>query len=152
MNDRNAFLVDEMLGRLKTYLRMCGYDTKYIGDIDDVSPAKIESIVNDESRILLTRNRQLSQTIDNAIYIKPTDIEDQLQILVHRDFELSMTTPTRCSHCNGILSEVTELGSTPAYAPDPNDEQLWQCKQCGHFYWKGSHWDDVKHRIEMLSK
>jgi hypothetical protein len=38
----------------------------------------------------------------------------------------------------------------PEYAPDPEDTDVWRCIDCGQFFWKGSHWDDVADTLAGL--
>ncbi len=92
------FLLDVMLGKLATYLRMCGYDTLYALDIDlegdDAIPARTQST----DRTLLTRDQELATRTDNAILLKTRNIEDQLAELHDHGIRLELPTqpdPTR---------------------------------------------------------
>ncbi|MDZ7730382.1 MAG: Mut7-C RNAse domain-containing protein [Natrialbaceae archaeon] len=53
-----------------------------------------------------------------------------------------------CGRCNGSLEPVEDGTATPEYAPNPAREPLWQCTVCGQYFWKGSHWDDVRETLE----
>ena len=144
------FLLDVMLGRLATYLRMCGYDAAYALDRDVEDDDRLREIAADEERVLLTRDVTLAARTEGAIGLDSLAVTDQLRELRDRGFELGLDESTRCSLCNGVLEEVPTTRSTPVYAPDPETERVWRCVDCGQFFWKGSHWDDVAETIETL--
>jgi len=80
--------------------------------------------------------------------VRSRGIDGQLRELRDAGFDLALGEPARCSACNGRLARVEE--STPAYAPDPGEEPVWRCVDCGQCYWQGSHWDDVAERLAGL--
>ncbi|MFB6103707.1 MAG: Mut7-C RNAse domain-containing protein [Halobacteriaceae archaeon] len=141
---------DAMLGRLATYLRMCGYDTVYVLEEDAEADEAVAAIARDTGRVLVTRDRALATRVDDAICLSSTDIDGQLNELVAAGVDLSLSTPTRCSRCNGRLERVTPDTSTPADEPDPGTTPVWACRACGQRYWQGSHWDDVADRLREL--
>jgi uncharacterized protein with PIN domain len=156
------FLLDAMLGKLATYLRMCGHDTAYALDRapdgghanapEDDASAGIEdddellALARAEGRRIVTRDADLAARAENALRIDAKDVEGQLCELRAAGVELSLDTPERCSRCNAPI-EVVEGGETPDYAPDPDDRRVWRCPACGQHYWKGSHWADVRERL-----
>ena len=135
------FVCDTHLGRLASYLRMLGFDTKYRNDFSD--PELVEMSVN-ECRVLLTRDRALlkHRVITHGALIRNADPQGQLAEVVER-FDLSgMVAPfTRCLRCNGLLTSVEKeqvLARLPAGAAHHYDE-FSTCQGCGRLYWKGSH-------------
>ncbi|WP_237560459.1 Mut7-C RNAse domain-containing protein, partial [Halolamina rubra] len=58
-----------MLGKLATYLRMCGYDTAYALDRGVEADARIRRLAAAENRTLLTRDEQLAASVDDAILL-----------------------------------------------------------------------------------
>jgi uncharacterized protein with PIN domain len=143
-----SLLADAMLGRLVTYLRMCGYDTAYVLDIGLADDDAIRRAARTDGRVLLTRDRDLAARSSNAVELEGRDIETQLAELAAAGFELSLPAePRRCSTCNGELTAVDPTASTPEHAPDPAETGVWQCRSCGQQFWKGSHWDDVAERL-----
>lgn len=133
------FIVDAMLGKLATWLRILGYDTYYSNNIEDW---KIIKIATEEKRIILTRDRGLylrAKKKGLECFLVPLDynIVDLLAILsikynidLNADIEVS-----RCSECNGILNKI--------------QENKWKCSKCGKEYWKGLHWRTIR---EILIK
>ena len=141
-------LLDAMLGRLATYLRMCGYDTAYALDVGIETDGEILAYSQRTDRRLLTRDRELAARAADAVLLHSREIDDQLQELAAAGFDLTPSaTPEYCGVCNGPLTAVPSDAQTPAYAPDPATEQLWRCEDCGQFFWKGSHWEDVATRL-----
>ncbi|ERH09170.1 MAG: hypothetical protein J07HX64_00923 [halophilic archaeon J07HX64] len=56
---RERLLADAMLGRLVSYLRMCGHDTVYAPDAGLEEDDDIRAVAREEGRRLLTRDREL---------------------------------------------------------------------------------------------
>jgi len=155
----DRLLLDAMLGKLATYLRMCGYDAAYVdsdaapADLVDGSTgsdrdAAIRELASRESRTLLTRDRQLATatagTAPRVILLTERPIEDQLRELADEGFRLELPDrPRRCATCNASLVAVGPEEPAPDYAPDPATVDCWRCPDCGQFFWRGSHWDDV---------
>jgi uncharacterized protein with PIN domain len=169
----DRLLLDAMLGKLATYLRMCGYDTAYVKS--DASPAEIGSggaesattrggdggepsdpvgdgdretaireLATAESRTLVTRDRALGTRTPGAILLSGRQVEDQLAELARAGFALRLSDhPERCATCNAGLEAVGAEEPTPDYAPDAATTDVWRCPACGQHYWQGSHWDDV---------
>jgi len=145
-------LTDTMLGRLTTYLRMCGYDTVYAPDVDVEADDEIHALASEESRRLLTRDRELASRTEHAVLLESRAIEDQLRELHDEGYELTLPeTPEHCGTCNGDLERVSQEATIPAYAPDPHTVDVWRCRQCGQHFWKGSHWDDVAETLSVVT-
>ncbi|WP_135663346.1 Mut7-C RNAse domain-containing protein [Halorhabdus rudnickae] len=145
------FLLDAMLGKLATYLRMCGYDAAYALDRGIEADDRLIAIAQAESRTVVTRDRSLAASAPDSALLESRDVHEQLRELVDAGVDLTPAgTPTRCGRCNGHLEATPVAGSTPAYAPDPDEADIWQCEDCGQYFWKGSHWDDVAQTLSEL--
>ena len=147
--DDDRLLVDAMLGKLARYLRMCGYDAAYALDRDVEADDDLLSLVAAERRRLVTRDRQLAARAPGGVLVRSREVLDQLRELRAAGFDLSLADrPTRCGRCNGPVAAV-ERGDSPEYVPDDADP-VWRCRECGQYFWKGSHWDDVRSRLDSL--
>ena len=143
------FLLDVMVGKLATYLRMCGYDTMYAGDESLEADAAIRERAQTSGRTLVTRDRALAASTEGAILLTDREIEGQLAELRDQGVDIDLPTePERCSVCNGRVDAI-ESGERPEHAPD--GVQIWQCRDCGQFFWKGSHWERVEETIDSVS-
>jgi uncharacterized protein with PIN domain len=146
-------LCDAMLGKLATYLRMCGYDTAYALDRDVEDADAILAWAREEDRTLLTRNATLAERAPDAIHLEAHDPDAQLAELQEAGIDLSLPDePQRCSQCNGPVTRAGGDEPRPDYAPSSDEGPAWRCEECGQFYWKGSHWDDLASTLDTLDE
>lgn len=147
-------LVDAMCGGIVSYLRMCGHDTVYALDEGLESDDELVTAVRKDDRILITRDQALARRVHSAIYLTETSTDGQLGELIEAGVELSLAErPEYCGNCNGQLRVVgpDERTTTPAHTPDPTEEEVYSCEACGQYFWRGSHWEDVKDTLRQLS-
>lgn len=142
--------MDEMLGSLARWLRIMGYDAIYHKDQTDT---EIVNTAVREGRYLLTRDRELAlRAGELGIYVEGDEVLDQLT-QVSRELGLaSDETRTRCTLCNGELEKVPPVeveDEVPEGALESNDE-FYRCRSCGKIYWKGSHWEDIRSRLDQV--
>jgi len=146
-----ALLVDDMLGKLSTYLRMCGYDATYTTDRGVDTDEDVFALAHTEDRLVVTRDTDLARRADRAVLLSAREVDGQLRELRDAGLELSLAEePVRCSACNGLLEGVDRTEPTPDYAPDPHEKTVWRCRECGQHFWRGSHWDDVAATLSSL--
>lgn len=140
---RDRLVVDVMLGKLATYLRMCGYDALYTQEEGVEADDAIKRLADREERTLLTRDRELADRTEGAVLLTSRAVEDQLDELAEQGFSLELPRePERCSVCNGRVRTLDADETRPEHAPDGIDE-IWQCRACEQYFWKGSHWERV---------
>jgi len=148
-NDR--LLLDVMLGKLATYLRMCGYDAAYALDRGEEADDRLLAIARAEGRTLVTRDRGLAARTDDSVLLTERAVTDQLRELRTAGFRIELDdSPTQCGECNGVVERVPGGAITPAYAPDPAERDVWRCLDCDQHFWQGSHWDDVHETLADL--
>ena len=145
-------LVDAMCGKLARYLRMCGYDAAYVLDRDLEDDDDVLVAAESEGRRIVTRDAALAARAGDAVLLEAKAIDDQLDELRAAGFELTLTSPARCGRCNGRLERVEVGDTTPDYVPDPGKRAVWCCTECGQYFWRGSHWDDVANRLAGLEE
>ena len=139
-----------MCGKLAVYLRMCGYDTAYALDRDVEADAAICAWSDEEGRTVLTRDRQLAASSDGLL-LTERSVEGQLRELRDAGLELTLDgAPTYCGTCNGPVERGGPDASTPEYAPDAGETDVWRCRHCGQYFWKGSHWARVEETVRGL--
>ncbi len=149
----HRLLLDVMLGKLTTYLRICGYDAAYAGDREIEADEEIASLAIDEGRTLLTRDVELAKRVDGAVLLTAREIDDQLTELRRAGFELSVADrPSHCGRCNGELVPVSPDSETPEYAPDPSAVECWRCLSCGQLFWNGSHHERMRERLDAAAE
>ena len=142
------FATDVHLRQLAHRLRLAGFDTVEVADDADLARR-----ANDESRIALTRDRELlkRRIVGAGRWIRHTNPDAQL-VEVLRHFELAgeVTPFTRCLRCNDRLEPVAKahvLDRVPPGIP-PLFDDFHQCPSCRRVYWKGSHFERLGRRLE----
>lgn len=140
------FLLDVMLGKLATFLRMCGVDAVYALDRGLEDDDAILDLARDEDRTLVTRDRQLAARAEDAVRLTAHDSLEQLEELQAAGYTLSMDgPPSRCGRCNGRLRALDDESARPDDAP--SDATVYRCVDCGQHFWRGSHWRDLAERL-----
>lgn len=138
----DRLVLDVMLGKLATFLRMCGYDAVYALDRGLEADDAILALSRAAERTLLTRDQGLAGRADDAVLLSAREPVEQLRELQAAGFRLELADqPARCGRCNGVVAAVDADEPTPEYAPDPSGTDIWRCRDCGQCFWKGSHWE-----------
>jgi len=144
------FLADEMLGQLAKWLRVLGYDTLYHQHLDD---NELVRLARAQGRLILTRDTKLTHRRGvRCLFIKSELVEEQLPQVLD-DLGLALDNPfSRCSVCNAPLEEIEKSAVKERVPPYVfrTQERFKLCPQCGRIYWRGTHWDRMKERIEGL--
>jgi len=144
------FAADNMLGSLARWLRFLGFDTAYPGVLTD---KELAEFAKKEDRILLTRDKELAKAKGiSALYVESTDVDEQLeQVMMTYDLEIENEL-SRCSLCNTILVPVEKEGvkdKVPEKVFEIQNE-FWECRQCKKYYWPGTHYKNIKNKLEKL--
>ena len=138
-----CFIADETLGKLVRYLRMSGFDCKYL---HSKSSNLILSAI-EENRVLLTRKRQLldeSQKWSGLVCFDPASdhVKEQLfNVMNAFNLDIYPMNCARCPRCNHLL-EKTNADSISADIPDyilKKHSVFLKCTHCNNIYWAGSH-------------
>ncbi len=149
-------LADAMLGKLARWLRLLGYDVRYMRDDDAV----IAHVARAEGRILLTRDHQLSERRGlRTVLVRSGRLPDQLAQVVEAVGDLPAGTPKRCMACNVALVAIAieaARSSVPPYVVETvgssSDHPFHQCPECGKIYWRGTHWQGIEDQLDEALK
>ncbi len=140
------FLIDGMLGSLNRWLRICGFETKYIQNAPD---RELLETAESEGRVLLTRDRLLFRKALRAgqmAFLVEGGGDAEKLASVARGFGLDLGVEmSRCAECGGMLRAVSREGvrdRVPSGTYEAYDE-FWVCGSCGKVYWRGSHWGNI---------
>jgi len=147
-----CFLLDNHLGRLAASLRMLGFDCLYRNDFED---AEMAHLLENDPRILLTRDRQLlmRKAVQFGYCLRSLRPKEQLHEVVRRFALKPVIRPfTRCLRCNGILEPVDKADVLEQLEPKTRlyYNVFSRCPICGQVYWKGSHWEQMQAVIANL--
>ena len=144
------FLCDEMLGRLRRYLRAAGYDTQFARN--GASDAELLRQCQNEGRHFLTQDTLVREhkAARGIALILPHVPLDELAALLDTRFHLDWLSHafTRCLVDNTLL--VAADDAALARAPQDarrQDEPLCHCPACGRVYWRGSHYKRMRAKL-----
>lgn len=144
------FIADCHLGKLAKYLRIMGFDTLFFPQIED---DKLIIIANEENRIILTRDRELSQRKNAPVlFLEPIDTKEQLKTLIDCYHLKEHPVPfSRCIVCNSPLRVINKEDikeRLPAKVKKYFD-YFEYCPACDRIYWQGDHY---RHMMEFLEQ
>ncbi|MCE4617396.1 MAG: Mut7-C RNAse domain-containing protein [Desulfurococcales archaeon] len=147
------FIVDKMHGDLVRWLRILGYNTLYMSNAGD---KEIAEKAASSHRILVSRDKGLVHRARKlgvrAYLITGVEPEDKLaELALYTGICLDYDEErTRCPECNTPLRVVDKgevKGRVPPRVYEEYDRFL-VCPNCGKVYWYGSHWIDIRRRLE----
>lgn len=148
-----SFVVDEMLGHVARWLRIIGYDTKFVNKISD---SDLLQLAKEEGRTLITSDRELSlKARKNGIEVIFIASGNLLDVLSHiaANFSIPMEPRLlRCTVCNGNLKLWRGEPLNVSYPIPKESKDLWVCDHCGKVYWKGTHWVNICNFLERVSE
>ena len=147
---RPKFIADCHLGKLAKYLRLMGVDTLFFPHIED---DRLITIANKENRIILTRDRLLSQRKNAPVlFLEPTNTKTQLKTLIeHYKLKEHTDLLSRCIVCNTPLQVIDKekiIDSLPEKVKKHFDFFEY-CPTCDRIYWQGDHY---RHMMEFLTQ
>ncbi|MBG0777420.1 MAG: hypothetical protein H0S85_13430 [Desulfovibrionaceae bacterium] len=151
---REAFVADANVGRLATYLRLIGWDTRYDPAARDADVARI---AREQRRAVLTMDRALlhRSAITHARLVRAQDPFGQL-VEVVRFFGLRAPGApfSRCLRCNGVLAPVDKAEVLERLLPLTKKyfDEFHRCPDCGRIYWQGSHHGHMRAFLERLAR
>jgi len=146
------FAADAMLGRLARWLRVLGFDTVHIPDVDDHD---LVALADREGRILLTRDRHLVTYLRprNSLLLQSLSPHEQLlEVAEACGIGMAEDLFTRCMVCNTELRQATEQ-EVATLVPDKARARpgpFLRCPGCGRVYWPGSHTRRMRRVLETL--
>lgn len=140
------FLVDGNVGRLARYLRMAGFDTLY----DPIwTETDLLRILQDETRILLTRNLDLlkrKQIVFGRCIRSSNPVMQLREVFALFSLRsLDDRLMTRCLQCNELLQPVPKQDILTRLEPLTIRyfDEFKICPTCDKIYWHGSHADKM---------
>ncbi len=144
------FIVDVNVGRLAKWLRAMGYDASFVPDVDD---GDLLAIAHSEGRIVLSRDRRLSErrlfTSGSAsvLCLLSDKLFEQLR-QVAGEFNLSASEEfLRCIECNVELRGLDAEQAEALYVFQ-TQAVFKECPRCLRVYWRGTHWQNMRRDLE----
>jgi uncharacterized protein with PIN domain len=145
------FIVDAMLGKLATWLRITGHDAFYSTKVHD---DELLRIALEQDRILLTSDAILFRRAEEA-GIESMLVRGSVDEEVSDVFLKYAITPkvdpskSRCTKCNGVLTEINEKTKVQIRGLVPDQTynhytQFWLCKYCKSVFFQGGQWTNIE--------
>jgi uncharacterized protein with PIN domain len=154
-----TFVVDAMLGRLATWLRLVGCDAFYSAKTDDDG---LLEIAQNEGRVLLTADAELSrraQDVGIESMLLRGSVEERLAAVFTRYGIEPVVDPSksRCSKCNNVLTEippsekerVQDLVHEATYT---YYDQFWLCEYCKSVFFRGGQWTNIERYMGLIAE
>ena len=147
-------MVDAMLGNVAKWLRLLGYDTLYSKSFND---AQILSIAARTGRVIVTNDKGLFARAAKkglrAALVDEGDVARALAQLASKGLITLAVDPSRsrCPICNGRLVLVTDKNLIRGRVPPgalARYDRFYMCTRCGHVYWEGTHWINIRRLVE----
>lgn len=143
-----TFIADCHLGKLAKYLRFMGYDTLFFTHIED---NRLIQLANAQQRIILTRDRELSQRKNAPVFfLDPVDLDAQMHCMIHRfDLQERTSHSRRCLLCNVGLKQIdkTQIAHRLPENVRETREHFEYCPACNRLYWHGNHYEKMCVRV-----
>ncbi|MCU7495651.1 MAG: Mut7-C ubiquitin/RNAse domain-containing protein [Ignavibacteria bacterium] len=146
------FVLDVHLGKLARYMRMLGLDTLYS---NNYSKDDLVNISLEKRRTILTRDRNLLKRNDvtHGYWIRSEEpLEQTREVIFRFHLRRDLSEFSRCMECNGVLESVNKEDVLDDLPPKVRESQaeFYRCPECLRIYWKGTHYDRMKHLISKI--
>ena len=147
-----TFLADRTVGKLARWLRILGYDTRYLPQL---SPAGLVREGRRQGWIILTRNTRIRRFRDapTFVFIEHDRFRDQLkQVVTALKLDPVAGLLSRCVACNQPL-EVADKNSVQTEVPAytwRTQTTFRRCPRCRRIYWGATHRTSILAELERL--
>ena len=150
----SRFVLDVHLGKLARLLRLLGFDSLYRNNYAD---AEIVRISVAEKRIVLTRDQGLlkNKQVTHGYWLRSAIPEIQIREIVQRfDLSSQMKPFQRCPVCNGTICPIPNSEIATRVPPKSAGyyNEFFECQSCGKVYWKGSHYQNIRKKLDCFLK
>jgi len=144
VSEQPRFSADRNLGRLAKWLRLLGFDTRYLR-----ASTKAGLLAErDAGRIVLTRLTSLKGQ-PGVVFVAANDPAEQLAAVTQELHLSAEPMLSRCSRCNAELLPATPEeveGLVPEHVR-LTQRHFRRCPSCLRIYWPGSHVERMRERV-----
>ena len=154
-----TFVVDSMLGKLATWLRLTGHDAMFSTKIHD---DEFLQIALDTGRVLLTSDEDLYHRAVDAgaetMLVRGSVDEEVASVFLKYEIEpFADASISRCTKCNGTLEYIGEEEKEkikPLVMEKSYDyyNEFWYCKYCKSVFFKGGQWININEYMDRIQE
>ena len=154
-----TFIVDAMLGKLATWLRLTGHDAFYSTVIHD---DELLRIAQEQQRVLLTSDALLSRRAEDAgiefMLVRGTVNEEVASVFLRFGIKPEADpSKSRCTKCNGVLTHLTgrEKERIEGLVPDQTYRhytEFWLCEYCKSVFFQGGQWSNIEAYMDRIGQ
>jgi uncharacterized protein len=144
------FICDNTLGKLTKYLRILGFDTLSVHNLDVLNTYKDQ----DNPPLFFTKRRK-TISYQPTIFIQSDLIQEQIKEIGEsiKPYVNKNNFMTRCIECNTLLAPADKKdieARVPEYVYH-HHEEFKVCPSCKKVYWKGTHTEQMKKWTGVLT-
>jgi uncharacterized protein with PIN domain len=152
------FIVDHNVGKLARWLRMMGFDSLFFTGGDDSAMIR-QALAG--GRVILTRDTEIGKrrVINSgrvrAVVFRSESPEQQIRHLLSEFDLMKQSRPfTLCLECNQPLAEKSPDDVRERVPPYvfATQTQFMECPACRRVYWRGTHWEAMRRKLEELAE
>ncbi|TFG34122.1 hypothetical protein EU527_04965 [Candidatus Thorarchaeota archaeon] len=154
-----TFIVDAMLGKLATWLRLTGQDTIYSTKMHD---DEILRIAKEQERVILTSDAILARRgrdMDIEVMLVRGSVDEEVASVFVRYGILPEADPSisRCTKCNGELTPISydEKEQIRPFVFEKTFnyyDKFWFCKYCKTVFFRGGQWKNIDEYMVRISE
>jgi hypothetical protein len=153
-----TFFVDAMLGNIAKKLRLMGYDSRYLADIED---DELITLAKNDNRIIISRDKDLIRKAlkydIKSIFIKNKEEIEQFREIINKSNLKIIKIDghrSRCPKCNSktkLINKKNIQEKIPTRVLEFNDK-FWECKNCNQIFWEGTHIKNLQKFVGQLNE
>jgi uncharacterized protein with PIN domain len=154
-----AFIVDAMLGKLATWLRLTGHDAFYSTKVHD---DELLRIALDQDRVLLTSDAILARRAEDAgaeFMLVRGSVDEEVASVFSRFGIKPEIDPSksRCTKCNGELTHIIDEDKERIKELVPDQtfnhyDEFWLCRYCKSVFFQGGQWTNIEEYMVRISE
>lgn len=143
------FIADVNVIRLGRLIILLGFDVTYDNTFTD---SQIADLAEKEKRIVLTRDTRLlmrNQVIFGRRIQSDLPYDQLKEVISFFGLKFAHSFFSRCTTCNVKLIQVEKNKIIHELEPKTKKyfDIFYQCPNCEQIFWKGSHHDNILHRL-----
>lgn len=144
------FICDSMFGKLAKWIRMTGYSAIYLNGFERKN--FIDNFNLATNQIFITRDSKIHDLNPGIFFLDEIYVIKQFNIIKEKfklDFENAFTICMECNYPLRPAEKEKNKEKIPEYVYK-NFNVFNICEKCGRIYWQGSHYKEMKEKLENI--